>query len=114
MRHISGIIIPEDIAAHKPQETARDFPPLNFKNGDALKLENGSWVEIIAAKEKVINILSNKEISKIVTFFFFLNLSKYERPKKIYTYSKFFYTETGKIRRSEILNDLHQATEIIQ
>jgi O-succinylbenzoic acid--CoA ligase len=44
----------------------------------------------------------------------FLNLSKYERPKKIYTYSKFFYTETGKIRRSEILNDLHQATEIIQ
>jgi len=32
---------------------------VNFKNGDALKLENGSWVEIIAAKEKVINILSN-------------------------------------------------------
>ncbi|RZP18352.1 MAG: O-succinylbenzoic acid--CoA ligase [Flavobacteriales bacterium] len=44
----------------------------------------------------------------------FLNLSKYERPKKIYTYSKFLFTETGKIRRSEILNDLHQATEIIQ
>ena len=44
----------------------------------------------------------------------FLNLSKYERPKKIYTYSKFLYTETSKIRRSEILNDLHQATEIIQ
>ena len=32
---------------------------VNFKNGDALRLENGSWVEIIAAKQKVINILSN-------------------------------------------------------
>tara|TARA_B110000438_G_scaffold278162_1_gene301425 strand:- start:116 stop:529 length:414 start_codon:yes stop_codon:yes gene_type:complete len=36
MRHISGIIIPEDIATHKPQETARDFPPLNFKNGEKI------------------------------------------------------------------------------
>jgi len=31
---------------------------VNFKNGDALELENGDWVEIIAAKEKVINITS--------------------------------------------------------
>ncbi|MDB9971344.1 urease accessory protein UreE [Alphaproteobacteria bacterium] len=31
---------------------------VNFKNGDALELENGLWVEIIAAKEKVIDIIS--------------------------------------------------------
>jgi urease accessory protein len=31
---------------------------VNFKNGDALELENGFWVEIIAAKEKVIDIIS--------------------------------------------------------
>tara|TARA_B110000438_G_scaffold297903_1_gene345089 strand:+ start:1262 stop:1672 length:411 start_codon:yes stop_codon:yes gene_type:complete len=34
--HISGAIIPEDIATHKPQDTARDFPPLNFKNGEKI------------------------------------------------------------------------------
>ena len=41
-------------------------------------------------------------------------LSNYDRPKKIYIFSKFPFTETGKIKRSELLNNLDQATEIIQ
>ena len=36
----------------------------------------------------------------------FLSLSSYERPKKIYTFSKFPFTETGKIKRMELLNSL--------
>jgi O-succinylbenzoic acid--CoA ligase len=35
-------------------------------------------------------------------------LSSYERPKKIYTFSKFPFTETGKIKRMEILNSLQK------
>ena len=34
----------------------------------------------------------------------FNNLPKYSRPKKIYGISKFLYTETGKIRRQEIMS----------
>ena len=65
--------------------------------------------------EQLILILEEDSSKSILDFnTAFSILSKYERPKKIYTYSKFLYTETGKIRRSEILNDLHQATEIIQ
>ncbi len=33
----------------------------------------------------------------------FLNLDPYERPKKVYTLSKFPHTETGKIKRGEII-----------
>lgn len=33
-------------------------------------------------------------------------LTNYERPKKIYSFSKFPFTETGKIKRKEILNSL--------
>jgi len=33
-------------------------------------------------------------------------LTNYERPKKIYSFSKFPFTETGKIKRNEILNSL--------
>ena len=36
----------------------------------------------------------------------FLSLSSYERPKKIYTFSKFPFTETGKIKRMELLKYL--------
>ncbi len=36
----------------------------------------------------------------------FQNLSSYERPKKIYTFSKFPITETGKIKRSEVIQIL--------
>ncbi len=38
----------------------------------------------------------------------FSALSNYERPKKIYSFSKFPFTETGKIKRTEILNFLEQ------
>jgi len=44
----------------------------------------------------------------------FSTLSNYERPKKVYSFSKFPFTETGKIKRSELLDNLDQATEIIQ
>ena len=35
-------------------------------------------------------------------------LSSYERPKKIYTFSKFPFTETGKIKRAEVLRILKE------
>ena len=38
----------------------------------------------------------------------FLSLSSYERPKKIYTFSKFPFTETGKIKRMELLKYLQK------
>ena len=65
--------------------------------------------------EQLILILeedSSKTILDIKTAFSIL--SNYERPKKIYIFSKFPFTETGKIKRSEILKNLDQATEIIQ
>ena len=65
--------------------------------------------------EQLILILeedSSKPILDIKTAFSIL--SNYERPKKIYIISKFPFTETGKIKRSELLKNLDQATEIIQ
>ena len=38
----------------------------------------------------------------------FLSLSSYERPKKIYVFSKFSFTETGKIKRMELLKYLEK------
>ncbi len=38
----------------------------------------------------------------------FSTLSSYERPKKIYIFSKFPFTETGKIKRKEILDSLQK------
>jgi acyl-coenzyme A synthetase/AMP-(fatty) acid ligase len=38
----------------------------------------------------------------------FLFLSSYERPKKIYVFSKFSFTETGKIKRMELLKYLEK------
>ena len=38
----------------------------------------------------------------------FLSLLSYERPKKIYTFSKFPFTKTGKIKRMELLNSLQK------
>lgn len=64
--------------------------------------------------EQLILILeedSSKPILDIKTAFSIL--SNYERPKKIYIFSKFPFTETGKIKRSEILKNLDQASEII-
>ena len=49
---------------------------------------------------------SSKEIPDFKSAFSVL--SNYERPKKIYSFSKFPFTETGKIKRTEILNSLQQ------
>lgn len=68
-----------------------------------------------ALGEQLILILeedSSEPIPDIETAF--SSLSNYERPKKIYIISKFPITETGKIKRSELLKNLDQATEIIQ
>jgi len=57
--------------------------------------------------ERVILILENEsnDISSTISETFqYLNL--YERPKKIYTFSKFPFTETGKIKRSEVIQIL--------
>ena len=42
----------------------------------------------------------------------FSTLSNYERPKKVYSFSKFPFTETGKIKRSELLDNLDHAKQI--
>ena len=60
--------------------------------------------------ERLILILENasnesNEISSNISEVF-QHLSTYERPKKIYTFSKFPFTETGKIKRKEVLQIL--------
>ncbi|OAB78619.1 AMP-binding protein [Cochleicola gelatinilyticus] len=60
-----------------------------------------------ALGEKVILVLENKEALKIPNYTeAFQKLSQYERPKKIYTLSQFPYTETGKIKRGDVLQIL--------
>jgi O-succinylbenzoic acid--CoA ligase len=62
-----------------------------------------------ALGEQLILILeedSSEPIPDIKTAFSVL--SNYERPKKVYSFSKFPFTETGKIKRSEIINSLRQ------
>ena len=48
IKQINGPIIPDEIASHIPQETASDFPPLNFRNGEKI-------LPLIAAKQININ-----------------------------------------------------------
>lgn len=57
--------------------------------------------------ERVILILeeTNKETTSTISEVF-QYLNSYERPKKIYTFSKFPLTETGKIKRKEVLQIL--------
>ena len=53
--------------------------------------------------ERVILILESKEGVEIPNYSeAFATLSPYERPKKIYTISRFPYTETGKIKRGDV------------
>ena len=57
---------------------------------------------IILVVEKInTQIQSQVEVSSYSTMF--SELGNYERPKKIYYVSKFIYTETGKIKRNEVL-----------
>ncbi|GEQ86578.1 O-succinylbenzoic acid--CoA ligase [Patiriisocius marinistellae] len=56
-----------------------------------------------ALGERVILVLETEDSTKISNYSeVFQKLSQYERPKKIYTLSKFPLTENGKIKRNEI------------
>jgi len=60
-----------------------------------------------ALGERVILIIEYKKQLKIEDFSeVFKTLSAYEKPKKIYTIPQFIYTETGKIKRAEILKNI--------
>lgn len=56
----------------------------------------GEQVILIVETNQTINTSEYKEIFKV--------LQPYERPKNIYTLLQFPYTETGKIKRNEVLN----------
>lgn len=57
--------------------------------------------------ERVVLVLENSTPLKMKDFFpIFETLPNYERPKKILTTPEFIYTETGKVRRMEILENL--------
>lgn len=57
--------------------------------------------------ERIILIFENDGSQKIPDFSkAFSKLKSYKRPKKVYTFSKFPFTETGKIKRSEVLEAL--------
>ena len=58
--------------------------------------------------ERIILIFEDDGSQKIPDFSLaFSKLSSYRRPKKIYTFSKFPFTETGKIKRAEVLEALN-------
>jgi len=57
--------------------------------------------------ERIILVIENKTEALIPNYSeAFATLSQYEKPKKIFTVSKFPYTENGKIRRNEVLQVL--------
>jgi O-succinylbenzoic acid--CoA ligase len=57
-----------------------------------------------ALGERVILILESEEKLQLKDFSVtFETLSGYEKPKKIYTLPHFIYTETGKVKRAEVL-----------
>jgi O-succinylbenzoic acid--CoA ligase len=57
--------------------------------------------------ERIIIIVENKDKIELPNYAeVFLNLESYERPKRIYSFSKFPYTETEKIKRKEILKSI--------
>jgi len=60
-----------------------------------------------ALGERIILIIESKKPLQLSDFSIaFESLSPYERPKKLLVTPKFFYTETEKIKRSEILSKL--------
>jgi O-succinylbenzoic acid--CoA ligase len=59
--------------------------------------------------ERVVLIFENREGAEIPNYSLaFSTLDKYERPKKVYTISRFPYTETGKIKRADVLQVLQK------
>ncbi|MBX2826612.1 MAG: AMP-binding protein [Flavobacteriaceae bacterium] len=62
-----------------------------------------------ALGDRLILIVEGQELpSEAVYTKAFQGLHKYERPKKIYSLSQFPYTETGKIKRQDVLSLLHK------
>ena len=62
--------------------------------------------------ERVILIVENKEKVELPDYSeVFLNLDTYERPKRIFSFSKFPYTETEKIKRNTILHFINKNKE---
>jgi len=58
-----------------------------------------------ALGERIVLIVENEDTSKIPNYSdAFSSLDKFERPKRMYSISKFPYTETGKIKRSEVMH----------
>jgi len=58
-----------------------------------------------ALGERLILVLEKKNEASIENYIdAFAQLEPYEKPKKIYTVSQFPYTETGKIKRNDVLN----------
>lgn len=85
---------PEEIEA---KLTAIDFPFIIASEKDP------------ALGERVILVLENVKGEPIPNYkSAFDQLEKYERPKKMYTLSKFPYTETGKIKRGDVLKVLQK------
>ena len=59
--------------------------------------------------EKVILILENEEKNKVPNYSAaFASLEGYEKPKKIYTITQFPFTDTGKIKRADVLQLLRE------
>lgn len=59
--------------------------------------------------ERVVLIFENREGAEIPNYSeAFSTLDKFERPKKVYTISRFPYTETGKIKRADVLQVLQK------
>ncbi len=86
-----GIKIHPEILEEKLSENI-DFPFLIASEPDD------------ALGERVILILEKKDDAPLPNYSeIFARLSAFEKPKKIYTVSKFAYTETGKIKRGDIL-----------
>lgn len=60
-----------------------------------------------ALGERVILIIESEKQLKLEAYFkTFETLSTYEKPKKIYSVPHFIYTETGKVKRAEVLKYL--------
>ena len=77
-----------------------------FGNAAAIKF-------IKAGKLKALGVTNDVRLDQIPDIkTAFSTLSNYERPKKIYSFSKFPFTETGKIKRSELLDNLDHANQI--
>jgi O-succinylbenzoic acid--CoA ligase len=88
-------LFPEDIEKRLSPHIRLPFIISSLKNE-----EFGECVILIVKKPKDIDLPDFSEAFSI--------LNKFERPKKVYSFSKFPYTSTGKIKRTKIIELLKQ------